>query len=94
MPTPTPTPDEIPRDMLPGTPLADQDTTELTDADRAAADAAAAQRSADVEENCFWQKTQGPICVLEQLRERWCYICCEGLMCETVYCEWRVVGTC
>lgn len=94
MPTPIPTPDEVPRDALPGTPLADQDPTALTDDDRAAGRAAAAQRSAADEENCFWQRTVASLCVNGQLLDRWCYICCQGLDCETVSCEWRIIGTC
>lgn len=93
MPISRPGPDEIPLDKLPGTSLPDQDTSEITDADRAAASAAAAQRSAELEDNCFWEMT-GQVCITNQLRQRWCYICCSGGICETVYCEWRLVGTC
>ncbi len=97
-PTPLPAPEDISRDDLPGTPLAERDTTNLTDVDHAvagaAANAAAARRGATDEDNCFWEKTAGPNCVGGQLREYWCFICCSGLHCETVSCEWRIVGVC
>ena len=45
-------------------------------------------------DNCFWQKQFGPSCVGGQLREYWCFKCCAGGVCETLWCEWRVVGSC
>ena len=82
---------EVPRDDLPGAPLDGDDTSVLTEEDRAAGANASSQND---EDTCFWQKVLGPTCVGGQLRERWCYICCSGGVCETVSCEWRVVGAC
>jgi hypothetical protein len=45
-------------------------------------------------DNCFWTKVAGPTCSGGKLREYWCLRCCGGGVCETIYCEWRVVGSC
>ena len=44
-------------------------------------------------EICFWQY-QYAICQGGQVQERWCYICCAGIDCETLVCEWRPAGSC
>ena len=44
-------------------------------------------------EICFWQY-QYSICQGGQLKERWCYVCCAGIDCETFTCEWRPGGAC
>lgn len=49
---------------------------------------------ATTQDNCFWQKQQGPICSGGQSLEYWCFICCAGGVCEVSSCEWRVVGSC
>ena len=45
-------------------------------------------------EHCYWLKVAGPYCSGGQVIERWCFRCCGGLSCETLYCENRVVGSC
>lgn len=44
-------------------------------------------------EVCFWQY-QYSICQGGELWERWCYVCCYGIDCETLVCEWRLAGAC
>lgn len=63
----------------------------------AAGVAAMARPSGNVQalEHCYWLKVAGPFCNGSgQLIEQWCFRCCGGLMCETMYCEYRVVGSC
>jgi hypothetical protein len=44
-------------------------------------------------ETCFWRK-ESTQCQSGVLVEKWCYICCAGFDCETMWCEWRPVGSC
>ena len=44
-------------------------------------------------EVCFWRKVNS-VCDNGQLMERWCYVCCAGIDCETFFCEWRPAGSC
>jgi hypothetical protein len=54
-----------------------------------------AQKSGEaaVQEVCFWQY-QYSLCQGGVRMEQWCYICCYGIDCETLVCEWRTVGAC
>lgn len=53
--------------------------------------AKAEQNEADV---CYWEQRDGSFCRDGTHYEYWCYVCCGGLECETMKCEWRAVGPC
>jgi hypothetical protein len=68
-------------------------TGAIAGAAAAALGAPASAEPAVVLDVCFWRK-QSSYCKGGQLQEYWCYICCAGLDCETITCEWRSGGSC
>ena len=49
--------------------------------------------TADVETG-YWKREYGPYCQDGEVREYWCYYTCYGSVCERLYCETRITGSC
>lgn len=60
----------------------------------APASAATQETPTTSREQCSWRRVQGPLCSGGRTKEYWCERCCDPTGCQTVRCEWRVVGSC
>lgn len=47
-----------------------------------------------MQEECFWQREDGPYCINGEVREYWCYYCCSGGACIVQTCAWYTTGSC
>lgn len=50
--------------------------------------------TATAQEQCSWRRVQGPLCSGGSQKEYWCERCCDPYGCQTIRCEWRIVGSC